>query len=370
MTKDRTKRLWKLMAAIFISLAAVFFLRGPEANAQIINTEGNYENPGDWYWDYTNGERFDHGYARVVNRKTKKTLGKGWHAVDGIWYYFEAGGYIFDEYHGGYAIGGPESGWYQIDDEAPPTYHWEKVTGGWKYVKDTYHEYWDPYLHDESARIDGKIYWFDKNGVTYKPGWQLTEWGEWIYVNNDRSVKTGWQKIGAKWYFFDLYTGIMATSGKDTSPIGSARKDFYGFYENGTWITKAGWVATDGYWDWVYVGKNGKLLTGWQKIGGKYYYLDPYNGGVMAFSYYAEEEQPEYCYVDGYFINDKGVRCQNGYGWHSDANGFWFGKGSYYEKDCMTYINGGWAEFDEYGYCMRYYDVRTDTLWDFTEAVG
>lgn len=234
--------------------------------------------PGGLYWDYTNGERFDHGYARVVNRKTKKTLGKGWHAVDGIWYYFEAGGYIFDEYHGGYAIGGPESGWYQIDDEAPPTYHWEKVTGGWKYVKDTYHEYWDPYLHDESARIDGKIYWFDKNGVTYKPGWQ--------------------------------------------------------------------------------------------KIGGKYYYLDPYNGGVMAFSYYAEEEQPEYCYVDGYFINDKGVRCQNGYGWHSDANGFWFGKGSYYEKDCMTYINGGWAEFDEYGYCMRYYDVRTDTLWDFTEAVG
>lgn len=47
MTKDRTKRLWKLMAAILISLAAVFFLRGPEANAQVINTEGNYENPGD-----------------------------------------------------------------------------------------------------------------------------------------------------------------------------------------------------------------------------------------------------------------------------------------------------------------------------------
>ena len=83
-----------------------------------------------------------------------------------------------------------------------------------------------------------------------------------------------------------------------------------------------------------------------------------------------DTESPEYCYVDGYYIDENGVCRQGGYGWHANANGFWFGKGSYYERGGFALINGGWAQFDVNGYCMNYDDVRNNKYYNYENAVG
>ena len=195
-----------------------------------------------------------------------------------------------------------------------------------------------------------------------------------VYAEKDGSLATGWKQINNKWYFFDYYSGVMTTTGCDTSPIGTAHQSYYAFDANGVWIQGNGWKKA-GCGDYVYL-KNSKCVTGWVKDNGKWYYLDPYYDAEMSRSYYVtDDEEAEapyymYTYVDGYYIDVNGVCRDGGYKWHKDKRGWWYGKGKYYEKSSTAYIDEYECTFDSEGYLMSTYSFRTGEYWiEYTTGV-
>ena len=344
----------KLLAALLLAAAVLLFVpvMGDTAEAQSVKTE---DYGGGWKWDFSDGARYEGYFARVINKKSGAMLKNGWHKVDGYWFYFEKGGYIFDEYHDGNYVGIPECGGYHEDNE-PMTYDWKKVSGKWRYQSTD-----GEYLTSTWARIDGKIYHFDDNGFLYKAGWRYNEDFGWFFVNKDGSAKTGWYQEGGKWYFFNYYSGLMWIGGVDTSPVGKAGKSYYFFDEDYTLMTGTGWVNLyETYW--AYLNKDGTCRTGWIKDGKKWYYLDPVYAGEMTRSWIYEDtpEDSMYVFVDGYYIDDNGVCRDGGYDWHKDGNkGWWYGKGKYYIKNMYGYIDGMECKFDKNGYVIYTMDLRT-----------
>ena len=76
---------------------------------------------------------------------------------------------------------------------------------------------------------------------------------------------TGWQKIGAKWYYFNT-SGIMQTGWQ---VIGG--KDYF-FKSSGAmaaneWVKGYWWLNKDGTWTYKYKGS-------WKKSGGKWWFGD------------------------------------------------------------------------------------------------
>lgn len=86
------------------------------------------------------------------------------------------------------------------------------------------------------------------------------------------SMKTGWSKEGARWYYYDE-KGVMLTGWQD---VGSQR-----YYMNADGIMQTGWNRIDN--NWYYMNASGAMKTEWNKIGGEQYYLG--NDGVMETGY-------------------------------------------------------------------------------------
>ena len=70
--------------------------------------------------------------------------------------------------------------------------------------------------------------------------------------------------------------------------------------------TKAGWFKDSKGNTYYYKNINAKPLTGWQKISGKWYYLDPSNDGVLKTGVYKVEGKY-------YATNSKGALYQSGW---------------------------------------------------------
>ncbi len=100
-------------------------------------------------------------------------------------------------------------------------------------------------------------------------GW-VKSGSNWTYYRNNVKVINDWVKDGGQWYYMGTY-GYMVS--------GCCRKiggNWYLFKASGVWVSTSGWVSqeVDGESNWYYL-QNGSVLTGWQKIGGSWYYLDP-----------------------------------------------------------------------------------------------
>lgn len=203
------------------------------------------------------------------------------------------------------ALAGGDEGEY-YDDAGK----WVKSGGSW-----SYYNYSGDKVKNDSYFIDGKVYVFDKNGKQItKKGWctlvhSTIGWDDEepikektvYYINADGTAKTGWLKSGGSWYYFDEYSGQMAT--------GSCLIDetAYVFEANGKLHTKAGWFTVKdalGRESSYYTAKSGIPYTGWQKINKKWYYF--YSYGELD-EYYSE--QKVYVYDDNYQVVHKA-------GWH------------------------------------------------------
>ncbi len=121
-------------------------------------------------------------------------------------------------------------------------------------------------------------------------GWYQDEEGDWQYYK-DGSYVTGWQKIKNVWYYF-FDDGWMACD--DWYEIDDT---YYVFNASGAMLS-GGWVKLtrtysygDSWTEWFYTDKSGACQTGWQKIDGKWYYLDPY-----AYQGVREVEEDTYYY--------------------------------------------------------------------------
>ena len=119
----------------------------------------------------------------------------------------------------------------------------------------------------------GCIYsYVDQSGrrLNHKNGYQCESWmrhgkpTRYVdYVQNEPK----WEQ---KWHLYDS-TGKMLTGWQ------MVKSKWY-YLDKTTGIMQTGWLKDGG--KWYYLSSNGDMLTGWQKINNKWYYLTPKNDGT------------------------------------------------------------------------------------------
>ena len=201
-----------------------------------------------------------------------------------------------------------------------------------------------------------------KVSETKKDGW-IQEDNQWHFYENNKPV-TKWKQIQGKWYYFD----------KDGNRISNTTFDGYAFDNDGV-MASGGWIKlTD---KWYYSNSSGKISQEkWEKIGNSWYYFDKngimlsntiFNGylfsnsGAMATNSWVKiNEQWYYAQASGkptqlkwenientwYFFNSEGAMASNQW------------KGNYFLKASGAMANKEWI-FD-----------KTYNSWFYLKAGG
>ena len=211
----------------------------------------------------SNGQEYTNWYHADSNGSVWRG---GWGELDGKWYYFDANGL---SYRKRWFVDGKKryyldedgvlknSGWFSIDSTNANT---GEVTHAWYYaqadgdvLKDGYHE------------IEGKNYYFDANGYSYRKRWMTDNSGNRRYLGEDGAL-----------------------------------------YEN-EWFSVSGLDSRNAeYTYWYYAGKDGKILMdGWKKVGDNYYRFN--TSGVMQTGWISDDDDSAV-----YYCGDDGARV---YGW-------------------------------------------------------
>ena len=358
---------------------------------------------------YTNeaGEIFTTWYYA----KSSGVLAYSWEKIGGVWYYFSPSGYymysggiywISGNYYYFYPSGAMGSGWiketgsyygydwvewYYANSSGALLSGWQNIGGVWYYFDTNNHTMFSNGVYE----IGGASYFFYPSGAmgtgwcklsqTYYDGSTLTNW---FYANSSGALQKGWQTIGGVKYYFDPYSFEMTVGSK------AIDEKYYVFQSSGALVTTAGWqkvIYGDGTVTWYYTKADGTPMTGWQKIGGVWYYFYP--GGAMVCGtttaidggvYYFDENgalastegwkkvtYPNrtfwvYTYADGTvktgWFNDGGTWYYfNGYGHMFNAPTIIDGKINMFDSSgaWTGYATKGWVKndnYDEWYYCV------------------
>ena len=233
--------------------------------------------------------------------------------------------------------------------------NWKADSTGWWY------EFEDgTYYTDGFYEIDGVTYYFDKVGYM-ATGWKKVDY-QWYYFQESGAMVTGWNVINGSWYYLEPEFGWMFEEG--TCEID---EKLYLFDKDGAWMGTPGWneLFHNGYNDdstWYYLDANGNVCTGWQAIGGKWYYFsegdDWDNKGYMyennKYTIMENDEPVEYLFgADGAWIESTGWNYAGGWyyitankeyatGWQA-INGEWY----YFEPNEEAYNYGMMYSFGE-----------------------
>ncbi|SCW30663.1 Putative cell wall binding repeat-containing protein [Ruminococcaceae bacterium YRB3002] len=201
-----------------------------------------------------------------------------------------------------------------------------------------------------------------------KPGWEGNDEDGWYYYTSETEyLKDTWKQIGSYWYFFDE-EGKMARDSwwslDDNPGDGIDRKYWYHFDKSGhmntnRWIediyrNEQGQIVQR---DWSFVDRSGKAVTGWNKIGGVWYYFDTY--AYMCCNELAKDTKGDLYYFDsnGRYIRNKWKQVDGDWfyfgsngiaykGWHK-ISGKW-----YYFDDEIGFMYRGWQDIGEKVYCF------------------
>lgn len=289
------------------------------------------------------------------------TLVKGWKAISGKWYYFDKDtgikyeGYFFEidgktyyfdnqgvmktgwiEYYDeqwAYAKSNGEvventwyqigSNWYYSEDNTMvkgivligKEYHLFNSNGvwikqllagenGWINAAGTYYYLENGKLiTDEMKIINGKMYafwsdgsmvkdtmyydyYFDESGAAVKNQWKRWADNTWYYFDENGHSVEGWKKLNNVWYYFD--DGCMVT--EDTIIDNTLYQFNKNGASNGQGISlKTGWNLIGGRY---YYFSNGSLAKGWKDINGKTYYFS--DSGKMFYGQMLHEDGKYY----------------------------------------------------------------------------
>lgn len=247
---------------------------------------------GEAYYFQSNGKYVINGwynyYGEYVYAEADGKLAKDWQKINGVWYYFDSQNYmvnyntiIDNEYHlfasNGQWLGKkPLDGWVK-------NYSWSyykdgKLLHGWQYLDGKYYYFniYDGYaFQNEILSIDNELFYFmDNCAMASSSGWLKTIDGEYVYLNSNHRVVTGWQKVNGVWYYLEplMATGIRFIEG-----------EYHLFAENGAWQGRInpqdGWYKYNGN-KYAYFQNGSMLQNQWLKLGGNYYNFN-YTGEMM-----------------------------------------------------------------------------------------
>lgn len=262
-------------------------------------------------------------YAADNNGACTQLTGSGWRQLSWGRVYLVNGKPIVGDWS---MIG---NAWYYFDEYGEALIGTSREIDGKRYVFDTdgkmctngWVKLWgDDYYVDANGiaatglkTIGGKQYIFSEGGWLHKNGVREYE-GKYYWLNSDGSVravvKEGWNQIGSKWYYMrnsEMLHNTLLT-------LDDVRYGFGSDYAMCTNGVKYAW------YDYYMFDANGKLLTGWQKFDGKWYYADPDSSDPMIYS-----EGIEYIGGEAYLFKDGclfiGTTMMYGTYYTTDSNG-------------------------------------------------
>ena len=266
---------------------------------------------------------------------------------------------------------------------------WYQIDGQWYYFDENGRTYTDQGAHE----IDGKVYCFDQKGALftenrwvqvggkwrywlteaeyYKNDW-LNQGDNWYYLDQNGDAVTGWREIRGQWFYF--YDNCQLAT--DTW-IGNYYVNEFGAWEptasrnewvlsgNRWWYRHADGSYTSSNWElingnWYYFDSEGWMVTGWQWIGDKCYYLTA--SGAMAAD----------TWIGEYYVDASGA-------WIPEATrDQWILSGSrwWYRHADGSYTTSGWEEIDGQKY---YFDsagwmvtgwIQSDGDWYYLDSSG
>ncbi|MBR0145749.1 MAG: hypothetical protein IJM25_03695 [Eubacterium sp.] len=234
------------------------------------------------------------------------------------------------------------------------------LAGTWKKVGNEYYYFSDgSYGYRYENYVDGKTYIFRTDGILMRGGWIHTNLYTY-YAKNSGELLTGKQKIDGKWYLFnglgELQTGIVLVDG-----------NYWLCGNDGALIGKSageGWNVIEG--ERYYI-KDGELLSGVQTIDKKEYFF--HSSGRMLKNYIDEE--------NGHIYGAKGARVKSGW---VKVSGSWYyvdpSTGQYVKDDLLT-IKGKDYYFGYFGalqigtvYIDSYSSYITDADGAILKRVG
>lgn len=286
-----------LVLLTFVSVSALAIATFVSQNNQIVAyaaTVGWKSDSNGWWYVYnTNGDYYTSRFAKIDNVwyyfGSDGYMVTGWKEIDGKWYYFAPsqgstyGANQNESAKQGEMLTGDQkiSGkWYYFDSSGAMVTGWR--SGGTRSDGTAIRFYYAPatasnygYNHNQSAQkgemltgwqeIDGYWYYLSPTSTTDN-GRSYSEGSARIYTNTN---------IGGKWYYFDS-SGKMLTGWKDFG----TRDDNTKIWRYFTETTASTYGANQNE-----SAVMGEMLTGWQKLGGKWYYLSPSQTTVNGISY-------------------------------------------------------------------------------------
>ena len=241
--------------------------------------------------------------TETVAEEEENPVQAGWD-VTHIHYYNEDGslakGWIEEKHTVTYDDGETEnwSDWYYADQNGELKTGWLLYKNNWYYLL--------PYkgnaygqMCTTVARINGKLYYFNDNGIMHAKGW-AHEYGytsaenhiklyydEWYYAGSDGVLAEGWRKISGEWYYFEKSSGSMAANEFVSDSTGTLYAGSNGKLLRNTWIKYGGhwyYLNADGYmaknsWrkdskGWCWLGADGSMVTNaWEKDSGGWCFI-------------------------------------------------------------------------------------------------
>lgn len=204
----------------------------------------------------------------------------GWFKDNEKWYYYENGVMVVKKWRK------DSVGWVYLGaDGAMVTNAWCTDSQGWCYVDANGYAVTNCWKKDSIGWI-----WLNANGSMTKNTW-LNHGGKWYFLNEGGYMVTNkWMKDSRGWVFVGqdgaMVTNRWVKDSKGWCYVGSDgyavtnqwKRDSIGWIyldANGS-MTKAKWIQSGG--NWYYCDANGYMVTGQQRIGGKWYTFNA--GGV------------------------------------------------------------------------------------------